>query len=147
MPRPTRPTDLFVTNGWYLELSGLISPHFETLEGIQKHANKVPIVDAGTNKRYQFGTQIIDYGEMTLTRTYQGTIDDITLENMVDIMINEGLKMQCNAIKMHNRREVFRLQFDGFNIHSSTFPTFDVNAEEKFLVSYVATCDGWQIVR
>lgn len=147
MPRPTRPQDLFVTNGWYLELAGLISPHFETLEGIQRHSNKVSIVDAGSNKKYQFGTQIMDFGEMTLTRTYQGTVDDITLEVLVHQMITEGVKFFCNAIKMHNKREVFRIQFEGFNIHSSTYPTFDVNAEDKFLVSYIATCDDWNIIR
>ncbi|MCE7766847.1 hypothetical protein GQL56_29930, partial [Pseudomonas putida] len=72
MPKPQRPNDLYVNNGWYLEIPGLVSPHFETLEGVQKAANKVSIVDAGSNKKYQFGTQIIDFGEMSLSRTYQG---------------------------------------------------------------------------
>lgn len=147
MPFPQRPTDLYVVNGWYLEIPGLVSPHFETLEGVQKTSNKVDIVDAGTNTKYKFGTQIIDFGEMTLTRTYQGTVDDITLETLVQTMIQEGLKLPVTAIKMHNKREVFRIQFDGFNIHSTTMPTFDVNGEEKFLVQYMATCDGWRIVR
>lgn len=147
MPRPQRPKDLFVTNGWYFEIPGLISPHFETLEGVQKTANKVEIVDAGTNKKYKFGTQIIDFGDLSITRTYQGTVDDIALEKLVDLMIGEGLKLPVTAVKLHNRQEVFRVQMDGFNIHSKQMPTFDVNAEEKFTVTYQATCDDWRIVR
>lgn len=147
MPFPTRPTDLFVVNGWYMEIPGLVSPHFETLEGVQKASNKVEIVDAGTNKKYKFGTQIIDFGEMTLTRTYQGTVDDVSLEAIVELMITQGLKLPIVAIKMHNKREVFRIQFLGFNIQTSTLPTFDVNGEEKFIVTYTATCDDWKIIR
>ena len=148
MGRPQRPTDLYVTNGWYLDMAGyLVSPHFETLEGIQRVSNKVEIVDAGTNKKYKFGTQIQDFGQMTLTRTYQGTIDDVSLEALVLLMITEGLKLPVTAHKLHHKQEAFRIQFDGFNIQSTTFPTWDVNAEEKFMVSYVATCDDWNIIR
>lgn len=147
MARPQRPTDLYVVNGWWLEMPGLVSPHFETLEGIQRTANKVEIVDAGTNKKYKFGTQIIDYGELTLTRTMQGTADDEALENIVRMMIQGGLKLPVSAVKTHNGEVVFRILFTGFNIHSETHPTMDVNAEEKYLITYAATCDDWEIIR
>lgn len=147
MPKPQRPTDLYVVNGWYLEIQGLVSPHFETLEGVGKSSNKVEIVDAGTNKKFKFGTQIIDFGELSLTRTYQGTADDISLERLVDRMITTGLKLDVSAVKLHNKVEVFRILLSGFNFQSSKYPTFDVNGEEKFSVSYMATCDDYKLIR
>lgn len=146
MARPVRPTDLYVTNGWYLEMPGLISPHFETLEGVAKTSNSVDLVDGGTNKRHKFSSQILDFGEMNLTRTYQGTIDDRTLYAIVEDMILRGLRLDVMAVKLHHQQEVFRILFEDFRITSSNFPTFDVNAEEKFLVSYAATCSDWNII-
>lgn len=143
MPPPVRPTDLYVTNGWYLELPGLVSPHFETLEGVQQTANSVEIVDAGSNRKYKFGTQIIDHGEMTLTRTLQGTPDDVVLDATVAAMIQLGLKVNVVAIKLHHLVEAFRLIFEGFRITGVTYPSFDVNGEEKFMMSYACTCDGF----
>jgi len=143
MPPPVRPTDLYVTNGWYLELPGVVSPHFETLEGVSKNSNTVAIVDSGTNRRYKFGTQIIDYGDMILTRTLQGTPDDVTLDATTEAMIQLGLKVNAVAIKLHHLTEVFRLVFEGFRIVSVSYPSFDVNGEEKFLMQYACTCDGF----
>lgn len=142
MPPPIKPTDLYVTNGWYMELPGLISPHFETLEGVGRNSSTVSLVDAGTNKRYKFGTQIIDCGDMTLTRTLQGTPDDYVMDATVFAMINQGLKVNSVAIKLHHLVEVFRLIFEGFRIVSEGFPNFDVNGEDKFTMTYSATCDG-----
>jgi len=143
MPPPIRPTDLYVTNGWYLELPGIVSPHFETLEGVSQNSNTVAIVDSGTNRRYKFGTQIIDYGDMTLTRTLQGTPDDVVLDATVVAMIQLGLKVNAVAIKLHHLVEAFRLIFEGFRVVSVAYPSFDVNGEEKFLMQYSCTCDGF----
>lgn len=147
MARPQRPQDLHVVNGWWLEIPGLVSPHFETVEGLEEGGEKNSIVDAGTNKVYKFGTQIVDFGELTLTRTYQGTPDDIALEELVDNMIKGGLQIPVVLVKTHNRQEVFRLLLDGFNIHKKTWPTFDVNSGDKFLVTYMATIIDLSIIR
>jgi hypothetical protein len=147
MPPPKKPTDLFVVNGWYLELPGLVSPHFETLEGIQKNANKVELVDAGTNRKYKFGTQILDFGELTLTRTLQGSVDDDTIGILVDTMIETGVKVPCTAVKKHKGQVVFMVVFDGFNIHGFQHATWDVNGEEKLIVTYNATCDGLSFIK
>lgn len=144
MPIPNRPTDLYVTNGWYFEgIPGLVSPHFETLEGVQKMSNSVEIVDAGSNRKYKFPTQILDFGDMTLTRTLQGTPDDAILEATAEAMIQQGVKINCYAVKLHHLVEVFRIAFEGFRIVSMNYPNFDVNGEEKFLVSFACTCDNW----
>lgn len=143
MPYPIKPQDLYVTNGWYMELPGLVSPHFETLEGVQKVSQSVELVDAGTNRKYKFPGQILDFGEMTLTRTRQGTADDQTLFALVEAMIQQGVKLNAIAVKLHHQVEVFRILFEGFRITGRTLPSFDVNAEEKFLESYTCTCDNW----
>lgn len=146
MAKPTRPKDLYVQNGWYLEFPGLISPHFETLEGLGRTSNTVQIVDGGTNKIHKFGTQIIDFTDMTLTRSFQGTPEDKLLYGIADDMILRGLRLPVMAVKLHHQQEVFRILFQDFKFNAQNFPNFDVNSEEKFSVSYAASCSDWDII-
>lgn len=147
--KPQKPQDIYVANGWYLNIPvpGIMSDAiFETLEGMQKQSGTVETVDAGTNRKYKFSTQLTDYGEMTLTRSYQGNVTDRALEILVNQMIENGLKLPVQAVKMHNGKEVFTIVFEGFRFLSANYPTFDIASEEKFTVSYGATCDGWDII-
>lgn len=147
--KPQKPQDVYVANGWYLNIPvpGIMSDAiFETLEGMQKQSGTVETVDAGTNRKYKFSTQLTDYGEMTLTRSYQGNVTDRALEVLVNQMIENGLKLPVQAVKMHNGKEVFTIVFEGFRFLSANYPTFDISSEEKFTVSYGATCDGWDII-
>lgn len=147
--KPQKPQDVYVANGWYLNIPvpGIMSDAiFETLEGMQKQSGTVETVDAGTNRKYKFSTQLTDYGEMTLTRSYQGNATDRALEILVNQMIENGLKLPVQAVKMHNGKEVFTIVFEGFRFLSASYPTFDIASEEKFTVSYGATCDGWDII-
>lgn len=147
--KPQKPQDVYVANGWYLNIPvpGIMSDAiFETLEGMQKQSGTVETVDAGTNRKYKFSTQLTDYGEMTLTRSYQGNATDRVLEILVNQMIENGLKLPVQAVKMHNGKEVFTIVFEGFRFLSANYPTFDISSEEKFTVSYGATCDGWDII-
>ena len=147
--KPQKPQDVYVANGWYLNIPvpGIMSDAiFETLEGMQKQSGTVETVDAGTNRKYKFSTQLTDYGEMTLTRSYQGNVTDRALEILVNQMIENGLKLPVQAVKMHNGKEVFTIVFEGFRFLSANYPTFDIASEEKFTVSYRATCDGWDII-
>ena len=147
--KPQKPQDIYVANGWYLNIPvpGIMSDAiFETLEGMQKQSGTVETVDAGTNRKYKFSTQLTDYGEMTLTRSYQGNATDRALEVLVNQMIENGLKLPVQAVKMHNGKEVFTIVFEGFRFLSANYPTFDIAREEKFTVSYGATCDGWDII-
>jgi hypothetical protein len=91
--KPQKPQDIYVANGWYLNIPvpGIMSDAiFETLEGMQKQSGTVETVDAGTNRKYKFSTQLTDYGEMTLTRSYQGNATDRALEVLVNQMIENG---------------------------------------------------------
>lgn len=153
MAKPKTPQDLYVTNGWYLEIpafgnfSGLISPHFQTLEGLGIDSSTVDIVDAGTNIKYKFPTQILDFTEITLTRTLDGSNDDGALDGLVQLCLRVGLKLpSVSIVKMHNLTEVFRIQCQGFRFLSEKYPTMDINGEDKFLMSYRATIDQYQKV-
>ena len=135
-----------MANGWYLTVPvpGIMSDGlFETLEGVNKQSGIVETVDAGTNQKYKFSDQLVDYGEMTLTRPYQANAADRAMEVLVNTCIVAGLKLPVKAVKMHHGKEVLTILFEGFSFHSMALPTLDVSSTEKFIVTYTATCDGW----
>lgn len=149
MAKPQKPQDVYVVNGWYLDIPvpGIgTNGIFETLEGMGKSTGVVEVVDAGTNKKYKFTDQLVDYSEMTLTRAYNGSATDRAMEVLVNTMIENGLKLPVKAVKMHNGKEVMTIIFEGFAFHSSNYPTFDIGGSDKFMVSYSAHCDGWTIL-
>lgn len=142
MPLPKKPSDLLVVNGWYLEIPGIESPHFETMEGMAKTSGSVGIVDGGANVEYLFPSQIVRNGQLSFTRTYQGTAADTLLEQMADAMMH-GMMINGAAVKMHQNKEVFRLLLEGFRFTGYKYPTWDVNGEEKFTVVFEATVHKW----
>lgn len=149
MAKPQKPQDIYVTNGWYLNIpvTGIMADGlFETLEGMSKSSGVVEVVDAGTNRKYKFTDQLTDYGEMTLTRPYNGSTADRAMEALVTTMIENGIKVPVSAVKMHQGKEVFTILFEGFSFSAANYPTFDVAGTEKFTVSYTAHCDGWTIL-
>lgn len=149
MAKPQKPQDVYVVNGWYLNIpvDGIMANGiFETLEGMGKSTGIVEVVDAGSNKKYKFNDQLVDYKDMTLTRAYNGTSVDRALETLVDTMIQTGVKLPVTAVKMHHGKEVFTIVFEGFAFSESNFPTLDIGGSDKFIVSYVAHCDGWSIL-
>lgn len=149
MAKPQKPQDIYLVNGWYLNIPfpGINSDGlFETLEGVGKSTGVVDVVDAGTNKKYKFTDQLIDYAEMTLTRPYNGSSADRAIEALVKVMMETGLKLPVTAVKLHHGQEVMTIIFEGFAFNSSSLPNMDVNGTEKFTVSYTAHCDGWDIL-
>lgn len=149
MARPQKPQDVYVVNGWYLDIpvAGIMTDGlFETLEGMSKSSGVVEVVDAGTNKKYKFTDQLTDYGEMTLTRPYNGSAADRAMEALVNTMIENGLKVPVKAVKLHQGQEVLTIIFEGFAFNAANYPTLDVNGSDKFTVSYTAHCDGWTIL-
>ena len=149
MARPQKPQDVYVVNGWYLDIpvAGINTDGlFETLDGMTKSSGVVEVVDAGTNKKYKFTDQLTDYGEMTLTRPYNGSATDRAMEVLVNTMIENGLKLPVKAVKLHQGQEVLTIIFEGFAFSAANYPTFDVGGSDKFTVSYTAHCDGWTIL-
>lgn len=149
MPLPQKPQDVYVVNGWYLNIpvAGIMSDGlFETLEGMGKSTGVVEVVDAGTNRKYKFTDQLVDYSEMTLTRSYNGSAADRAMETLVNTMIENGLKLPVTAVKMHQGKEVLTIIFEGFAFNGVNYPTFDTGGSDKFTVSYTAHCDGFTIL-
>ena len=149
MARPQKPQDIYVANGWYLNIPvpGIESDGlFETLEGMGKSTGVVEVVDAGTNHKYKFTDQLVDYSDMTLTRPYNGSAADRAMEALVTTMIETGVKLPVTAVKLHHGSEVFSILFEGFSFSASNYPTMDVGGQDKFTVSYTAHCDGWTIL-
>lgn len=149
MAKPQKPQDIYVVNGWYLNIPfpGIGSDGlFETLEGVGKSTGVVEVVDAGTNRKYKFTDQLVDYGEMTLTRSYNGSAADRAMETLLNTMIETGYKCDITAIKMHQGKEVMTIVFEGFAFNAASYPTMDIGGSDKFTVSYTAHCDGWYIV-
>ena len=129
------PTDAIVVNGWYLDLSEIsdigFNALFQTLEGVSRSNGTVEVVDAGTNKKLKFSDQLIDYSEMTLTRTYQNNKIDTVMEDLVTEMLTTGLKLdEVIAVKMHNGVQVKRILFTGFRFLSEEHPTLDTEGSE-----------------
>lgn len=143
MPLPQKPTGAFVTNGWYLELPGLVSPHFETLSGIARRTNSVEVVDAGTNIAYNFSAQIMRFGQITLTRTLDGSSDDRAMDALVASCMQGGLKSAGTLIKRHFGRIVFSIAFDGLLFTEEVHPDYNTVGEDKLLMSYTAMVDSW----
>ena len=143
MPKPKTPSDLYVVNGWWLEMPGLMSPHFETLEGAGINTDSVSIVDAGANIKYKFSGQILDFTDLTLTRTQDGSSDDAAVDALYDQCVRLGFKFNCALVMTHNGQEVYRIAFVGFRFVNKTLPTLDINAAEKLTVTYTATNDYW----
>lgn len=143
MGYPQRPTALHVVNGWYLELPGLNSPQFETLEGLSKKTGTVQIVDGGSNIVHKFNDQIIDFGQITLSRTSDGSSDDIALDAMVDLSIRTGVQYVGALVKMHFGVEIYRIMFLGMGFKEINLPSLDINSGEKHRTSYMATIIEW----
>jgi hypothetical protein len=144
MARPTRPTDLVVTNGWYLEgIPAVVSPHFETISGIGIESSTVTLVDAGTNMEHKFPSQIIRFPDITLTRSYQNNTDDAAVEAWANSCIRLGVRTDVTVVKLHNGVEVFRIVLVGFRVSAFNLPDFDVSGEDKATVTFTCSCEYW----
>lgn len=140
---PNRPTDLYVTNGWYFEIPALVSPHFHTLEGIEQKSGEVKIVDGSTNITHKFSSQLKEYNDIVLTRAMDGSVDDVTMKMLVQQCMNEGFRFDGQLVKLHNGKEVFRIVFMGMRIKNYAHPTYKTDAEEKLDLKYTCSVSEW----
>lgn len=139
----TKPTDALTANHFYFEVPGLISPHFHKLEGISKKSGEVFIVDGSSNVKHKFSSQLKDFGDITLTRTPDGSVDDVSMRALVDQCLNEGFRFDGNMVKLHNGQEAFRIMFLGLRIKEVQYPSFDTASEERMDVKYVCSVSEW----
>jgi len=138
-----KPVDALTANHFHFEVPGLISPHFHKLEGISKKSGEVFIVDGSTNIKHKFSSQLKDFGDITLTRTLDGSVDDISMRALVDSCLNEGFRFDGNLVKQHNGQEAFRVLFLGLRIKEVQYPSLDTASEERFDIKYVCSVSEW----
>lgn len=142
-----RPVDLYVTNGWCFEVQGLISPNFQLLEGTELKSGEVSVVDGKTNIKHKFSSQIKEFSDITLTRPYDGTSDDLAMIELQRKCIDLGFRFDGQLVKLHNGIEVFRILFLGCRIKNIAHPTMDTAAEERYDVKYTLSVSEWVEVR
>ena len=139
----SKPTDALTANHFEFEVPGLISPHFHKLEGISQKSGEVFIVDGSTNIKHKFSSQLKDFGDITLTRTLDGSVDDISMRLLVKQCMDNGFRFDGNLVKKHNGKEAFRILFLGLRIKEVQYPSLDTSSEERFDVKYVCSVSEW----
>lgn len=145
--KPKPPTGAVTNNGWYLTLFSnpqLVSPHFNTLSGLSKKTGTIEIVDGGTNIKYKFSSQIIDFGQITLSRPNDASPDDAAWRGIVNAGIRLGVKYTGVLIKEHFSQEVYRIAFSGLGFKEYNYPDFNVSAEDAQMPTVMATVDSWE---
>ena len=142
-----RPDNLFATSHWTFEIPGTTFPNFQKLEGISKTSGEISIVDGVTNIKHKFSSQIKDFGEITLTRPYDGSVDDIFMQTLEKFSFDLGGRIDGNLVKYHNGQEVFRIMFFGMRMKEVTHPSLDTSAEERYDVMYKFSVSEWEEVR
>lgn len=142
------PTGAVINNGWYFQLTSLpplVSPHFQTLSGLSKKTGTVEVVDGGTNVKYKFSSQLVDYGTITLARPNDASTDDAVWRQIVHNSIRMGIKYSGVLVKEHYGQEVYRIMFSGLRFVEENYPEFNTHAEDAQVVSCVATVDEWEV--
>lgn len=134
---PTRPGDLYTNNHFYLEIPGLISPQFHTVEGIGIESGEVSIVDGYTNILHKFSSQLKKAKDVTLTRSKDGSADDAALKVLSKKCLDEGFRFDAQLVKRHNGNEVFRIILLGCRIKMVDYPTHQTDAEERYDMKFV----------
>lgn len=134
-----KPVDALTANHFYFEVPGLVSPHFQKIEGISKKSGEVFIVDGSTNTKHKFSSQLKECGDITLTRVYDGTVDDYTMKALTEQCLNEGFRFDGNLVKLHNGQEAFRIIFLGLRIKEVQHPNLDTASEERYEVKYICS--------
>ena len=104
-------------------------------------------MDGGTNVRHKFSSQIKDYGNITLTRAYDGSVDDTAIRVLTDLSLNTCSRFDGNLVKLHCGQEVFRILFLGMRIMEEVHPTLSTEAEDKYDVKYSLSVSEWVEIR
>ena len=138
-----KPTDSLVNNGWYFEVPGLISPHFSSLEGVSRKTGQVVVVDGTTNIKHKFSDQMKDFSDITLIRAKDASVDDKSIRVLADKCINEGFRFDGQLVKLHNKKEIFRIIFLGMRIMEEEHPSLKTDGTDKYDMKYPCSVSEW----
>jgi hypothetical protein len=139
----SRPTTVFMANGWYFDMPGLVTPRFQTLEGINRKTGTTDIVDGGDNIKYQFSDQIQEFGQITLARTRDGSVDDYTMDLLVTASLREGATYSGTLYKLNWRKRVFSIGFVGLMFIEDAHPTLETGSSEQYSQRFTAIVHEW----
>jgi hypothetical protein len=139
----TRPTDLYVNNHWYIELPGLVSPKFHQVSGIEESSGEVSIVDGYRNVEHKFSSQLKKYNDIVLHRAKDGSVDDISMRELVRACMNNGLRFDANLVKLHNGIEVFRILMLGVRVKNNAHPDLNTAGEDRYDMKYTCSVSEW----
>jgi len=119
-------------------------PHFQTLSGLSKKTGTIDIVDGGTNIKYKFNSQIIDFGQINLSRPNDASPDDAAWRAIVNAGIRLGFLYSGVLIKEHFGQEIYRIAFKGLGFKEYNYPDFNVAAEDAQSPTCMATVNEWE---
>jgi len=139
-----RPDDLYASSHWTFEIAGMKSPNFQKLSGLSKKVGEIKMVDGSTNITHKFSSQIKDFGEITLTRPKDGSIDDAAMMALEKFSLDSGNRIDGQLIKLHNGVEVFRIMFFGLQMKEVKHPDFDTSAESSYDMQYTFSVSEWE---
>lgn len=143
MPTPLRPTSLYSANNWYFEIPGMVSPDFHTLSGISRETGEISVVDGYTNITHKFSNQIKTFGDIILTRAYNGSIDDKFMATLNKLCEDTCFRFDGNLVKMHCGKEVFRILFLGMRIKGVKHPDLATDSTSRYDVQYTLSVSEW----
>lgn len=141
------PNDLIPQNGWVMELPGLSSPHFHKLQGVSTKTGHMTIVDGGSNIAYNFSDGIAENGAITLSRTRDGSPDDVVFANFVRDVQKNGKKVNGAFTQYRFGKPVMKILFNGLLMEDYKLSDFDTSAKgdgAKSDQTYVAAVDHWE---
>lgn len=147
--------DVIPVNGWLMSLDpinvksgmiSLISPHFHKVSGLSKKTGSMEVVDGGTNAKIHFSDGIREHGDVTISRSRDGTVDDQAFSRFIDTCFESGGKVSGTMTQYRYGRQVMEIRFTGLLFNEYNLADFDTQGSDKSDQSYTAKCDKWECV-
>lgn len=147
MPPGAQPpqTDVIPQNGWIMEVgTGLVSPHFHKLTGLNRKTGTVEVVDGGTNRKFFFSDGIIEHDKISVTRSRDGSAADRVFAQWIRDVFANGGKKNGQMVQFRHGREILRINFQGMLFNDYTLADFDTHGSDKSDQTYQCACDWWE---
>jgi len=139
--------NLYANNHFEIKIPGLVTPDFQEMDGLEKSMGEISKVSGDTNIKYKFSSGIKDYGEITLTRPYDGSVDDALILALEKFSFDDGNRVDATLVKYHNKQEVFRILLFGLMLKKVTYPGMGTANEDRFDMKYTFSVSSHEEVR
>ncbi|HAA56814.1 MAG TPA: hypothetical protein DCE42_18755 [Myxococcales bacterium] len=139
------PQDAIPNNGWVMELPGLTSPHIEKVSGISKETGELEMVDGGTNRTFYFSDGVLKHGDLTISRTRDGSNDDQVFGDFFEKMVGTGKKYNGTLIQYRFGQVVTKIKFQGLLMRKFSLSDMNINESNKSEQTYECKVDFTKI--